>query len=126
MTTQQFLKGLLMAIVAILVSVFTTTPINWILTGVALVSAILGYFGKNLIPWLHSESTPGSLSWINIISGLLIVLSTMVLNGAGEYLVSGAIIWPILWKQVVFVTLAYLNSTLFAGPYSLTKNKITS
>jgi hypothetical protein len=112
-----------MAVVAVIVSIFTTTPIDWLLAGVALVSAILGYFGKNLIPWLHSDSPVGTLSFLNIISGLLIALSVGIINGVGEYIVGGAIIWAILWKQVVFVTLAYINSTLFAPPYNTNKVK---
>jgi hypothetical protein len=123
MNTSQFFKGLLMALVAVIVSLFTAGSINWVLAGVAIVAAILSYFGKNLIPWLHSDSPVGTLSLLNIVSGLLIALSVGILNGVGEFIVSGAIMWAILWKQVAFVTLSYLNSTFFAGPYSLNKVK---
>ena len=124
MSTQQFLKGLLMALIAVLVTAFTTPPVDYILMAVTAVSAIFVYVGKNLIAVLHSDSPAGSLSLINIISGVIIALGTGLIDGVAMYLIDGVIVWAVLWKYVVFVTLSYLTSTLFAPPYSLTKNKV--
>jgi hypothetical protein len=123
MTTQQFLKGLLMALIAVLVTAFSTQPVDYVLLVVSAISAILVYVGKNLISVLHSDSPVGALSIINVISGLIIALGTGILNGVAMYIIDGVIVWAILWKYVVFVTLSYLTSTLFAPPYNTTKVK---
>jgi hypothetical protein len=121
MTTQQFLKGLLMALVAIFVTAWTTPPIEWVLVGISAVTAILTYFGKNLIPWLHSDSVPGQLSLINLGSGVLVALGTGLLNLAGQYFIEGVILWPVVLKLVVSITFTYLGATLFSGPYTTKK-----
>jgi hypothetical protein len=123
MTTQQFLKGLLMALVAVLVTAFTTPPVNYLLMAISAVSAILVYSGKNLLAVLHSDSPVGALSLINIASGLLIALGTGFIDGLAMYFIDGVIVWAVLWKYVVFVTLSYLTSTLFAPPYNTTTVK---
>jgi hypothetical protein len=124
MTTQQFMKGLLMALVAVIVTAFSTTPINWILMAVTAICAILTYAGKNLIPWLHSDSPVGALSLLNIVSGLLIALGTGLLDGVAVYLINGTIVWSVIWKLVLSVTFTYLGGTLFAPPYNTTKVKM--
>jgi hypothetical protein len=123
MNTQQFLKGLMMALVAVLVTAFSTSPIDWILMGVTAFCTILLYFGKNLIAWLHSDSPVGTLSFINIASGVLIALGTGLLDGVSQYLISGVIVWSVLWKLVLAVTFTYLGGTLFAPPYNTGKVK---
>jgi hypothetical protein len=124
MTTQQFLKGLLMALIAVLVTAFTTPPVDYILMAVSAISAILVYVGKNLISVLHSNSPVGALSFINIISGLIIALGTAILDGFAMYFIDGVVVWLVLGKYVVFVTLSYLTATLFAPPYNTTKVKV--
>ena len=124
MTTQQFLKGLLMALVAVLVTAFSTPPVDYILMAISAVCAILVYVGKNLVSVLHSDSPIGALSFINIISGVLIALGTGLLDGFAMYLIDGVIVWAVLWKYVVFVTLSYITSTLFAPPYNTNKVKV--
>ena len=122
MNTQQFFKGLLMTLVALFVSMWTTT-INWILLGINVVATILTYFGKNLIPWLHSDSPVGQLSMINIISGICIALGTGLLNGLGQYFLTDHIVWASLGKLVLSVTFTYLGSTIFQGSYNTTTLK---
>jgi len=122
MSTQQFLKGLLMAIVGIVVAALSTQPIDWILLAITAVCTILTYVGKNLaLVVLRSDSAPGALSAINIISGLLIALGTGLLEGVGMYLISGAIVWAVLLKVVANVTLTYVIATWFAPPYNPAK-----
>ena len=120
MTTQQFLKGLMMALVAVVVAAFNVTPIDWILLAVTAACTVLTYSGKNLITWLHSDSPVGSLSIINIVSGVLVAIGTEVLEGVSLFLI---IEWGILLKVVLSVTFTYLGSTVFAPEHNTTKVK---
>jgi hypothetical protein len=122
MTTQQFLKGLLMTLVALFISMWTTT-INWVLLGINVVSTILSYFGKNLIPWLHSDSPAGQLSLINIVSGICVALGTGLLDGLGQYFITGQIVWLALGKLVLSITFTYLGGTAFLPAYNTTTFK---
>jgi hypothetical protein len=123
MNTQQFLKGLLMTLISVVVTVFSTTPVDYVLAAVTAVCAVLTYTGKNLIPWLHSDSPVGALSLINIISGVLVALGTGLLNGVAQYVLDGVILWGVLWKVTLSVTFTYLGATLFAPPYSTKRVK---
>lgn len=123
MTTQQFLKGLLMAIVGVVVAFFSTTPIDFPLLIVTTVCAILTYAGKNLIPWLHSDSEPGALSFINLVSSLLVALGSGILSYAGQFLINGVVEWSILLKVVLSVTFTYLGGTWFAPAHNDVSNR---
>ena len=126
MNTQQFFKGLMMALITVLVTFFTSTPIDFMLLAVTAVCTILTYFGKNLIPWLHSDSPPASLSLINIGSGVLIALGAALTESVATYLVEGQILWPIAWKVAAYTTGTYLVSTFFAPPYSTEKKRFVA
>lgn len=121
MTTQQFFKGLLMALISVVVAAFTTQPIDYLLLAITAVSAVLAYSGKNLIAVLHSDSPAGALSLINLVSGLLIALGTGALESVGLYLINGAILWPVAGKVVLSTVFTYLGATFFAPAYSTTK-----
>ena len=124
MATKQFLKGILMTLVGIFVTAWMAPPIDWVMVGITAVTALLTYLGKNLLPWftfLHSDSPAGTLSLINILSGFFIVVSTGLLDGLGQYLIAGVIVWSVLWKVVVSITLTYIIATWFAPPYTTKK-----
>lgn len=121
MTTQQFWKGLGMALISVIVAYLSATPIDLPLMVVTAVCTILAYFGKNLIPWLHSDSPPSSLSYINVISGVLLALATAFTESIGTYLLSGQVLWPVVLKITVYTTGTYLLSTFFAPPYTTEK-----
>lgn len=121
MNTQQFFKGLFMLLVTAVVTAFGQQPINYPLLGVTAVSIILTYSGKNLIAVLHSDSPAGSLSWINLASGLLVALGAGILESVGLYLVEGAILWDIVWKVVLASAFTYLGTTFFAPQHSVAK-----
>ena len=78
--TNQFFKGLLMAVMTVVVAAFATQPVDYLLLAVTAVSTILVYTGKNLITLLHSESPAGSLSLINLVSGLLVAVGTGIVE----------------------------------------------
>jgi hypothetical protein len=124
MTTQQFLKGLMMVLVSVILTYFTQTPIDYPMMAIAAVSALLVYSGKNLIAVLHSNSPAGSLSLINIISAFLILIGNGILDGVAMYLINGVILWGVLGKIVVSITLTYVAATWFAPPYSPVKKKL--
>jgi hypothetical protein len=121
MTTQQFFKGLMMMLVTVIVSAFSQQPIDYLLLAVTAVSTILTYSGKNLIAVLHSDSPVGSLSWINLASGLLVALGAGILESVGLYLIEGAILWNIVWKVVLASAFTYLGTTFFAPQHSTAK-----
>jgi len=106
-----------MALVAVFISMWATT-INWILLGINAVSTILVYFGKNLIPWLHSDSPVGQLSLINIVSGICAALGVGIVDGIAQYYILGAIVWAALGKLVLSITFTYLGSTIFQPSYN--------
>ena len=113
-----------MALIAVLVTAFSTPPVDYVLMAITAVSAVLVYVGKNLIAVLHSDSPVGALNFINIISGVIIALGTGLIDGLAMYFIDGVIVWVVLWKYVVFVTLSYLTATLFAPPYNTNKVKV--
>jgi len=123
MTNQQFLKGLLMALVSVIVTFFSTTPVDYLLMALTAVCAVLTYVGKNLIDVLHSDSPVGSLSWINIVSALLVALGAGILEAASMIIVNGVILWPVLGKVVGSIVLTYVISTWFSPPYNTAKVK---
>ena len=124
MTTQQFFKGLFMALVAVVVAAFSTAPIDYLLMAVTAVCAILTYSGKNLIAVLHSNSPAGSWSLINLASGVLIALGAGILESVGLFLIEGIILWAIVWKVVLAITFTYLGGTFLAPPYTTEKKRL--
>jgi phage shock protein PspC (stress-responsive transcriptional regulator) len=113
-----------MTLVAIFVTAWTNPPIQWLMVGIAAVTTILTYTGKNLLPWfkfLHSDSPAGTLSLINILSGLFLALGAGLLDGLGQYFIEGVIVWAVLWKVVASITLTYIVATWFAPPYTTKK-----
>jgi hypothetical protein len=113
-----------MALVSVIVAYLSVTPINFPLMAVTAVCTILAYFSKNLIPWLRSDSPPSSLSFINIVSGILMALATAFTEGVGTYLLEGKVLWPIVLKISVYTTGTYLLSTFFAPPHSTEKKRL--
>lgn len=124
MTTQQFLKGLLMTLVGVVVAAFSQGTIVWASLAITLVGTALVYTGKNAFKDLQSDSAPGTLSLKNIISALLIAIGTGVIQSVALIVGTGVIDWVILGKVVLSVTFTYLGGTLFAPPYNTVKKRI--
>ena len=124
MTTQQFFKGLFMALMAVIVAAFSQTPIDYLLLSVTAVSTIWTYTGKNLVAVLHSDSPAGALSWINLASGLLIAIGTAALQSFGQFVIEGVVIWSIVWKVALSAAFTYLGGTFLAPPYNTTKARV--
>ena len=122
--TIQFLKGLLMTLVGVVVVAWGQQPLVWSMLAITLIGTALTYIGKNALVPLQSDSPPGSLNFKNIVSALLIAIGSGITEAVATIAGTGVIDWNILLKVVLSVTFTYLGSTVFAGPYSLTKRKL--
>jgi hypothetical protein len=119
MTTQQFLKGLMLVVVSVFITYYTAPPpVDYLMMGLVAVSSILVYGGKNLIAVLHSDSSAGALSFINVLSGFLVALGTGLVDGVAMLIVNGVIVWAVLWKLSLSILLTYITTTWLAPPYS--------
>lgn len=119
--TQQFFKGLFLAIMSIVVMYFGQQPVDYTMLAIAAVSTVLTYTGKNLLSLFPSDSPAGALSWINLGAGVLVAVGTGVMESVGLYLIEGAILWPIVWKVVLSALFTYLGATFFAPQHSVAK-----
>jgi len=116
MNVQTFFKGLGMALIAVVITYFSTTPIDYVMMGVAAVSAVLVYTGKNAILFLRSDSKPFWISVINVVSGVIIAIGTAIVNSVASYIINGVVLWPVVLKLVLSVTLIYLGGTFVSPP----------
>lgn len=122
--TTQFWKGLLMALVGVVVAGFSTTPLSWGVIIVTMIATSLTYFGTNAIPKLRPVSIPTTLSGRDIVAALLISIGNTITNSIGLIVIGteiSEINWLLMGKIALSVALTYLGSTLFAGPYSTRK-----
>ena len=105
-----------MALVGVVVAAFSTQPIAWAVVAITLIGTALTYIGKNAIPALQSTTGPGTLSLVNLISGILVAIGSGITESIATLISVGHIQWDILGKVVLSVTMSYLGATLFAGP----------
>jgi hypothetical protein len=124
MTTQQFLKGLLMAIIGVIVSALSAQPIQLAILCITLVGNMLVYTGKNAIVFLHSDSAPNTISLVNIISAVIILIGNGLVDSIAQWVINGVVQWLPLLKFSLSVTFTYLGSTVFAGPYNTVKTNV--
>jgi hypothetical protein len=116
MTKQTFWKGLFMLVISIVVTALSATPINVAMLVITAVAAVLPYVGKNIFVFFDSTSPPVGFNWINVASGVLIAVGTGLTDYLGQILIEGVVVWPMLWKVVLTVTLTYIVTTFFAPP----------
>jgi predicted membrane channel-forming protein YqfA (hemolysin III family) len=116
MTKQQFWKGMFMLIISVLITGLSQTPINYALLGIAAVAAVLPYVGKNLILVLNSTSPSNDFNFLNIVSVVLIGAGAGLTDAVGQHLFEGVILWPMVWKVVIYATGTYFLATFFAPP----------
>jgi len=123
MTVQTFFKGLFMTLIAIGVTFFSQTPVQWALLAVTAIATVLAYLGKNLIFVASSDQTsgPNELTWLNMLSALLVAISVAITESAAMLIIDGQIIWLTLGKVVLGVVFSYIGSTFFSSPKSQSK-----
>lgn len=117
----QFWKGLMMAVAGVIVAAFSTTPFVFSVTAIVLIGTILVYFGTNAWVALRPISLPSTWTGRDIVHALLILIGNAFIDGVAMIVIEGKINWLTLGKIALSVTLTYLGSTLFAGPYSTRK-----
>ncbi len=123
-TTQQFLKGLIMTLVALTVTIINNHNFNWLVLLIILAGTPAVYFLKNLIPDLRSNSQQCEISGINIISTILIAAGIILVAMIASVVEYKVINWSMITAVTITVTLTYLCITLFAGPHSSGRHKI--
>lgn len=109
MTTQKFFKGLIMALIAVVINAFNQTPIDYGVLIIMLIGTALLYTGKNL--FIVSDSPSGVINWKDILSGLIIAVGTGVIQYVAMIVTNTAIDWMIFGKVVASVSLTYLAGT---------------
>lgn len=119
MKAQTFFKGLFMALMSVVVMYFSQTPVDYLMLGIAAVSTVLVYSGKNLITLLHSDSPLWKLNLVNYVSGAILALGTAALDSAAKYIIEGAVAWDVAWKLALSVLLTYLAGTLVTEPHAV-------
>lgn len=118
MTLQQFMKGLFMSLMAIIVTYFSQSPVEWGTMTVVLIGTALVYTGKNAFTSLQSDSPSGVLNWKNFVSAGIIAIGTGLVTYVGQIVAGGVIDWLVLAKVAGSVTFTYLGSTLFTPEVS--------
>lgn len=119
--TQQYFKGIFLAIMAVIVSYFGQQPVDYVLLAIAVASTVLVFTGKNIFLLFPSDSPSGAFSWINLAAGLLIAIGTGIFESAGLYFYEGSVHWPIVLKVVLSAFFTYLGATFFAPQHSTAK-----
>ena len=123
----QFFKNLLMVLMSVVVTAFSTTPLDTALLIISLISATLIYVGKNaFLPALTSVTASGTWNWKNVLSGLLIAIGNGILDGAAMIILNGVIDVKKLLLLTLSIALTYFGATVFNGPTNQTKIKLAA
>ncbi len=107
-----------MSLMAIIVTYFSQSPVEWGTMTVVLIGTALVYTGKNAFPSLQSDSPSGTLNWKNIVSAVIIAVGTGLVTYVGQIVAGDVIDWIMMLKVAGSVTLTYLGSTLFTPEVS--------
>ena len=122
--SNQFFKNLLMVLMSVVVTAFSTTPLDTALLIISLISATLIYVGKNaFLPALTSVTASGTWNWKNVLSGLLIAIGNGILDGAAMIIINGSIDVKKLLLISLSIALTYFGATVFNGPTKSTMLK---
>lgn len=104
-------KGLFMAIVAILATTYTTTGIptsttGWEVLGITVVGTTLIYLAKNAV--MPSLSLFGTINLTDLLSGLVLAIGTGISNWAAAAITSTHVDWHQLASLCGSVAAGYL------------------
>lgn len=107
-----FIKGLFMAIVALLATTFTTTGLpttatGWIVLAITAIGTTLIYLAKNWV--FPSTSTFGNISIGDLISGVLIAIGSGLSSWAASVITSTPVNWSSLGHLMIVVILGYFG-----------------
>jgi hypothetical protein len=119
--TNQFWKGLVMALIGVVVAGFSTAPVNWSVIIVTLIGTLLVYLGTNTLKVLRPVSLPTTITFRDVVHALLILIGNGILDSIALIVIGTEISWLIMGKIVCSIALTYLTATFFGGPYSTKK-----
>jgi len=125
--TGQFFKNLLMVLMSVVVTAFSSIPLDVPMLIIGLIAATLIYVGKNaFIPVLTSIAAVGVINWKNVFSGLFIALGNGILDGVAMIIINGAIDVKQLLLLSLSIALTYFGATVFSGPTKQIKIKLAA
>jgi hypothetical protein len=111
-------KGILL-IASVIFTALQTGNVVWASTIISAICVGAGYFVKNyLIP---SDSTQGTLTWKDVLSGVLLTIVAAIGDSISSLVINGVILWSLLGKTVVSVAITYFTTTFFSGQVISTK-----
>jgi hypothetical protein len=113
----KFFKGILL-MASVIFTALQTGNVVWISTILSAVLVGVGYYVKNYL--LPSNSIEGSLTWRDILSGVLLAVVAGLSDSISSLIVNGVIVWPLLGKTVLTVTITYFTATFFSGQLTTT------
>lgn len=111
-----FVKGLIMTLVAFIASVISAsgipdTPIEWQILLISSIGTVLVYLAKNFV--FPSISVFGKVDLRDALSGIILALGTGISNWVATILTDTPIDWSSLWTMVVSVVIGYFTKNLF-------------
>jgi len=114
MKKENFIKGLIMAVVAFIASTLSdqlsTGPINWIYVGITSVGIVITYLAKNA--FIQSKSPLGSADWRDLLSGLLMAIGTAISAYSAQLITIGHLDTKALVIAIVSAVCGYFAKTL--------------
>jgi membrane protein implicated in regulation of membrane protease activity len=102
-----------MAIISAVVALLSQDPIVWSVVIVTIIGTILVYSGKNL--FIKSDSSEGTLNLKDLLSALLILIGTAIIDAVAQLVINDAINWGLMLKIVLSTIFTYLGTTIFTG-----------
>ncbi len=113
------IKIMIMAVVGFIATTMSTLEdINWLYILFATLGFIILYVAKNFV--LPSNSDVGTVTWRDILSGILISISMAISSFAASLLTTGNVDWHALWVAVIGAVVGYFIKTI---PQGNTANK---
>jgi len=112
------LKGVIMTAVTFLATLITNgglpkSSTEWIILIVTMAGTVLAYLAKNII--FPSVSLWGSINLKDLLSGVIMAVSTALSNWAGTLITNTSINWNSLLTMVLTVVIGYLAKTFMQG-----------
>jgi len=110
-----------MSLIGVIVAGFSTAPVNWSIIIVTLIGTVLVYAGTNAIKILRPVSIPSTITFRDVMHALLILIGNGIIDSVALIVIGVEINWLVMGKIIAGITLTYLTSTFFSGPYSAKK-----
>jgi hypothetical protein len=110
-------KGILL-IASVIFTAFQNGNVVWASTIISAICVGASYFVKNYL--MPSDSTQGTLTWKDILSGVLLSVVAAIGDSVSSLVINGVIAWSLLGKTVISVAITYFTTTFFSGQVTAT------